>query len=103
MLHVHREAGSGVVDTGAIAWNLPVLLCLWAWVVRRRFDWLAGLALVFVLLHVAVTDIEVRKMMGEGAGWPYAFTRVWYVFGASALPVFAVAVGWAVGRTRAAA
>ena len=95
VLIVRTEPAAVRVDTGAIAWDLPVLLCLWAWVVRRRWTALALVSLAFVALHVAVTDIEIRKALGDGAGWPYGFTRAWLTFGSSALPVFAVALAWA--------
>jgi hypothetical protein len=83
------------VDVESIAWNLPVLLCLWGWVVRGRWSWLAIVALGFVGLHVLMAEISVRVALGEGSGWPLGALRGWVHGGAAALPLIAVALAFA--------
>lgn len=79
----------------AIAWNLPVLIGLWACVVRRRWAWLAGAAAVLALLHVAVADIEIRKVVDDPSGPAYAFTRAWFHGGAALTSIALVCAAWA--------
>ncbi len=102
-IHVHTGKGVDRLDAGAVGWPLAALVCLWGWAVGRRWLSLAALFAAFVLLQVAVTDIQVRIAMGEGSGWPYAFVRAWYLVLAPALPVACAALGHVLGRRRALA
>lgn len=88
----HRVAS---VRAAGIAWNLPILIALWACVVRRRWPWLAGSVGLLVLLHVAVADIEIRKVVDDPSGPAYGFTRAWIHGGSALLAVALVATAWA--------
>lgn len=100
VVRVFTETTAERIPVGAIAWDLPVLLCLWAWVVRGRWGFLLGAAAGFVLLHAFVLDVRVRVAMGGASGWPYSVMRAWAVFGAMFLPVACVALAWATDRRR---
>jgi hypothetical protein len=98
VLVVRHPGGAGRVHAGGIAWSLPVLLCLWAWVVGRRWGWLAAAAAAFVVVHVLVAEVSIRAALGGAAGPPYAFARAWVHWLSGAAAVFAVALAWAAGR-----
>lgn len=89
-----------LVRTAAVAWNLPVLACLWAWVVGSRWRTLAVVASVLVAAHVVVYDLEVRSVSETASGWVYAVPRAWRLFLAALVPVVAVAAGWVARRPR---
>ncbi len=97
-IHVHTGKGVERLDAGAVGWPLAALVCLWGWAVSRRWLALAALAVAFVLLQVAVTDVQVRNAMGEGSGVPYAFVRAWYLVLAPGLPVACAGLGHALAR-----
>ncbi len=98
-LRVLGAAQPSFVHVPAIGWNLPVLVCLWGWIVGGRRLALLAAALLLVIAHVVVADLAIRRGLGELVGWPHAIYRAWYIWIAPLLPIVCVALGRFAGTT----
>ena len=97
-IRVVARSETRTIQAVGIAWNLPVLACLWAWAIGRRWFVLAGIAAGFVVVHIAIADLEIRIQTDLLSGLPYSIVRAWTLFGAALLPVACVGFAWALTR-----
>lgn len=92
-LRVLGAESPAFVNVPAIGWNLPVLVCLWGWVVARRWLWLVAGSILLVLAHVLIADLAIRRSVGGLVDFPNELYRAWYVWIAALLPIVFVALG----------